>query len=251
MQKIVAPTTCPSCGSCLTQINDQLYCTSSQCDTKILKSIEHFAKTLKIKGLGLASIEKLKITTIPRVYELSKDEIVESLGFKLGVKLFEEIERSKSASLEQLLPAFGIPLVGKTASAKLCSVINNIDEVTEQTCAEAGLGPKVTSNLITWIETEFNPYFRSGLEFSFAVEKDKKQSVDSKGIVCISGKLSTYKTKEAAKAALEALGYVVKDSLTKDVTILVNESGIESTKTKKARESGVNIVTNLNELIEE
>jgi len=44
---------------------------------------------------------------------------------------------------------------------------------------------------------------------------------------------------------LEAAGLNVKSSFTKDVTILVNESGIESAKTKKARDAGVQIVTNL------
>jgi hypothetical protein len=36
--------------------------------------------------------------------------------------------------------------------------------------------------------------------------------------------------------------------LTKDVTILINESGVESAKTKKARDSGVQIITNLLDL---
>jgi hypothetical protein len=43
----------------------------------------------------------------------------------------------------------------------------------------------------------------------------------------------------------------VKGSLTKQVTILVNESGIESAKTKQARENGVTIVTNLLDFIGE
>jgi NAD-dependent DNA ligase len=66
--------------------------------------------------------------------------------------------------------------------------------------------------------------------------------------VCITGKLKSYKTKEEAKSVLEELGYIVKDSLTKDVTILVNESGVESSKTKKARESGVTIVNKIDEV---
>ena len=41
----------------------------------------------------------------------------------------------------------------------------------------------------------------------------------------------------------------MKSSLTKDVNILVNESGIESAKTKLAQERGVTIITNLNEII--
>jgi hypothetical protein len=39
--------------------------------------------------------------------------------------------------------------------------------------------------------------------------------------------------------------------LTKDVTILVNESGVESAKTKKARDAGVQIITNLLDFIGE
>ena len=60
-----------------------------------------------------------------------------------------------------------------------------------------------------------------------------------------------FKTKAEANAKLQELGYVTKTSLTKDVTILVNESGVESAKTKKARESGVEIITNLLDFIGE
>ena len=45
------------------------------------------------------------------------------------------------------------------------------------------------------------------------------------------------------------MGYLVKNSLTKDVTILINESGIESAKTQAARERGVQIITNLKEIL--
>ena len=38
-------------------------------------------------------------------------------------------------------------------------------------------------------------------------------------------------------------------SRTKDVNILVNESGIESAKTQAARDRGVTIITNLKEII--
>jgi NAD-dependent DNA ligase len=67
--------------------------------------------------------------------------------------------------------------------------------------------------------------------------------------VCISGRLKSYKTKAQATELLEKLGYLVKSSLTKDVTILVNEGGIESAKTETARERGVTIITNLKEII--
>jgi NAD-dependent DNA ligase len=62
--------------------------------------------------------------------------------------------------------------------------------------------------------------------------------------------LKSFKTKADATKALNDAGYEVKSSLTKQVTILVNESGVESSKTTQARESGVTIVTNLLEFLE-
>ena len=245
MQKIVVPTNCPSCQSTLVQVNDQLFCKNSDCGVKQQKAVEHFAKTLKIKGLGPVSIEKLGLINIIDIYDLSEDDVYPVLGEKLGAKLLEEIEKSKTASLGQVLPAFSIPLFGKTAAEKLCSVIKSISEISEETCKKAGLGPKVTSNVLTWYENEFVTLSQA-LDFSFTSEVKTVQDV--KGIVCITGKLTSYKTKEEAKSVLEGLGYIVKDNLTKDVTILVNESEVESTKTKKARDSGVTIVTSIDQL---
>jgi NAD-dependent DNA ligase len=71
-----------------------------------------------------------------------------------------------------------------------------------------------------------------------------------RGVVCITGKLKSFKTKAEAGSALIGLGYIVKSSLTKDVTILVNESGIESAKTKQARDSGIEIITDLKSYLE-
>ena len=78
-----------------------------------------------------------------------------------------------------------------------------------------------------------------------------KPTASTQGVVCITGKLSSYKTKAQATTVLNDLGYEVKSTVTKDVTILVNESGIESAKVKKARESGVTIITNLSNFIGE
>ena len=69
--------------------------------------------------------------------------------------------------------------------------------------------------------------------------------------MCISGRLKSYKTKAHAEQVLSQYGFVVKSSLTKDVTHLVNESGIESAKTQTARDRGVNIITNLKHLLED
>lgn len=243
--KIQVPTNCPSCQSVLAWKNHLLYCINRGCPAQSDKKVEHFAKTLKIKGLGPAAIAKIGFSSISDIYALTKEEIVEALDSeKLGTKLYEEIQNSKNATAETILPAFSIPLIGKTASEKLMATEKYIGDLTEEDCLAVGLGPKATENLMEWIHTEFSEY-ECLMEF-FDFKFGKKQVVSSsKGTVCISGKLKSFKTKAEAEKVLNNLGYTVKTSVTKDVTILVNESGVESAKTLKARQSGVTIVENL------
>ena len=247
--KILPPTNCPSCDSVLIYRNDQLYCISDDCSATGQKRVEHFAKTLKIKGLGPAAIEKLNINRIEEIYQVDIPYATISLGSaKLAVKLCEEIQKSKNEPLDTVLPAFGIPLVGKTASEKLSKVCKSIFDIDLETCKQAGLGTKASSNLIGWIE---GPFTETLVDLPFTYEfEQKSRSSSTKGIICISGKLSSFKTKAEATKVIEELGYSVKDSLTKDVTILVNESGRETDKTQKARASGITIVTNLKEFLE-
>jgi DNA ligase (NAD+) len=249
MTFIEAPSNCPSCDSVLEDVNSLLYCRNPKCGEKSLKLIEHFAKTLKIKGLGPATIKKLGITSLEELYDLSLDEASEALSSdRLAVKLVDELQRSRSAPLNVLLPAFSIPLIGKTASEKLSKVCKDIEEIDYDLCRKAGLGEKSATSLCNWLETQF--YQVSLLPFSFQFEQQNQPTI-THGTVCISGKLTSYKTKAEAQNKLIELGYVVKASLTKDVTILVNESGVESAKTKKARLSGVQIITNLLDFIGE
>jgi NAD-dependent DNA ligase len=229
---------------------DQLFCYNPDCSGKTSKKLEHFAKTLKIKGLGPATIEKLKVVNFFDLYELPLDMMIDALGSeKLAVKLHREIENSKLTDLSDLLPAFSIKLIGKTASHKICSVIQNIAEITEETCEKAGLGPAATNNLLDWIIEEFTDGY-DRLPFRWQqITKHQLETNATEGVVCISGKLTSYKTKAAATEVLQQMGYLVKSSLTKDVTILVNESGVESAKTQTARDRGVRIITNLEEII--
>ena len=240
MQTITAPDKCPSCGHILEWENQLLYCRNTLCGDQSSKKIEHFAKTLKIKGLGPAAITSLALESINDIYAISEYEIVNLLGSqKLGEKLFTEIENSIKAPLNILLAAFSIRLIGKTASEKLSAVCESIHDINEDSCAKAGLGPKATESLLEWIDEE---YPLLDIPHSFAFESPK---IRTGGVVCISGKLKSFGTKAQATEALEQHGYTVKSSVTKDVTILVNESGVESQKTTKARESGVTIVENL------
>ena len=248
MTQILAPTNCPSCDGTLEFVNDLLYCFNKMCPAQWTKKLEHFGSLLKIKGFGPATISKLQLDDYPELYELSVRDITLRLGSeKLASKLHDEIEKSKSVDLQTLLPAFAIPLFGRSASKKLCERVSHIEEISAKTCSEAGIGPKATANLLNWLDEEFYANaLDETLPFSFEVKKVSKKIVETIGTVCISGRLNSYPTKAAATEVLEQHGYVVKSSLTKDCTHLINESGIESAKTQAARERGVVIVTNLN-----
>ena len=248
MQAILAPEVCPSCESPLEWKNDMLYCTNILCPAQIQKRIEHFARSLKIKGLGPKSIEKLGLTSLLDIYNLSYYSIECALSSeKLAIKLLREINHSRKASMNDVLPAFSIPLIGKTAATKLSSKIKSLFDLDEDKCKAAGLGPKATESLLSWYSDEFEDSLKK-LPFDWQFQTPKI-ATETKGAVCISGKLSSFKTKAEATKALSYAGYVVKSSLTKDVIFLVNESGIESAKTKEARERGITIITSLNEWI--
>ena len=248
MQAILAPEVCPSCELPLEWKNDMLYCTNILCPAQIQKRIEHFARSLKIKGLGPKSIEKLGLTSLLDIYNLSYYNIKCALSSeKLAIKLLREINHSRKASMNDVLPAFSIPLIGKTAATKLSSKIKSLFDLDEDKCKAAGLGPKATESLLSWYSNEFEDSLQE-LPFDWQFQTSKI-ATETKGAVCISGKLSSFKTKAEATKALSYAGYVVKTSLTKDVIFLINESGIESAKTKEARERGITIITSLNELI--
>ena len=249
-QEINFPTNCPSCDSELEWVNDSLYCRNHLCPAQNAKAVEHFAKTMKIKGLGPASIQKLGWTCPSEIYLASVDSILASLGSeKVTNKLMGEIVNSFDAPLERLLPAFGIPLIGNTATRKLSETVSHITEINADTCERAGLGPKATHNLLEWMENEL-PYFQEHLPCSWYFSDTPSFPVVSKGIVCISGRLKSFKSKAEATTALNAAGYDVKSSLTKQVTHLVNEGGNESAKTRQARDTGVTIVTDLKSFLE-
>jgi len=247
--EIVPPTDCPSCGSALQWINHILYCKSESCEAQKSKKIEHFAKTLKIKGLGPAAIEKLEVEDFDEIYSISLEYICDRLGDKLGTKLYKEIKNSASAPLDMVLPAFGIPLIGKTATKKLSETIKSITEITPDTCTRAGLGPKATESLCNWLDKHFYCFYDGALPFDMKF-KESSPGLKVAGVVCISGRLKSFKTKADATEALSEAGFIVKPNLTKDVTILVNESGIESSKTKQASQSGITIITDLQSFLE-
>jgi DNA ligase (NAD+) len=242
--KIKIPTNCPCCEYTLELVNDQLFCRNQACGAQLGKKLEHFCKTLGIKGMGAKTLEKLQLSDITEIYYLELDEIIAALGSeKIAVKLLDEINRSRNSDLATILPAFSIPLVGNTAAQKISKVVHSIDDITEEQCKQAGLGEKVTNNLISWLETDFQE-MKEFLPFSFTVDNKPVANAIGK-VVCITGKLASFKTKAEATKALENEGFKVTDSVTKQTNYLVDEDNKGSSKRIKADQLGITIIKNL------
>jgi DNA ligase (NAD+) len=249
MQKIKIPTTCPCCDYKLETVNEQLFCRNTACTAQLGKKLEHFCKVLQIKGFGPKTIEKLNLADITELFYLDRDSVVEALGEKVADKLLDEIERAKSADLATVIAAFSITLVGATAAGKIAAVVSSIEEINQETCKIAGLGEKVTANLLEWISIDY-PEMKEFLPFSFKSSKVKISNPDAKR-VCITGKLKSFKKKADAEASLSAAGFILVDSVTKTTDYLVDEEGKMSSKREKAVSYGITIITDLNDLLKE
>lgn len=247
--KIIPPTTCPCCDYPLELVNAQLFCRNQACGAQLGAKVEHFCKTLGIKGMGPKAVEKLQLSDISELYYLDCDQVAEALGStKTATKLVDEIDKSRTASLDKVLAAFSIPLMGNTASSKLCNVVSCVAEITRETCKQAGLGDKVTDNLLAWLETDFKE-LREFLPFSWKVNK-QVQSANTQ-TVCITGKLLSFKNKAEAHAALAAAGFTPVESVTKSLKFLVDEEGKGSTKRTKADQLGIQVIVNLSQFLKE
>lgn len=246
--KIQIPTECPCCGSALEFVGPQLYCRNLSCDAQVAKKIENMAKVLQIKGLGPKTIEKLELNDITEVFYLDISTVTKQLGSeKTATKLLDEIERSKQADLATVLAAMSIPLIGNTLATKISKVVSHISEINFDKCKEAGLGDKATAYLLDWLKTEFTE-LKDFLPFSFNSSNILVSNTDGDSI-CITGKLSSFKTKSEAYKILEDAGYRIVESVTKTTKFLVDEEGKASTKRKKAESLGITIIPNLNEFI--
>ncbi len=250
MTPIVIPDKCPACSSKLELVNSQLFCRNKACPAQLEKKLEQFCKVLQIKGLGPKSLQKLDLRDLPELFALEKDDLIAALDSeKIADKLLLEIEKSKAATLNTILAAFSIPLVGETAANKIANVVSHIDEITQEKCKEAGLGDKVTENLLTWLNTEFKE-MRDYLPFTFRSSRKEQIDPNAKSI-CITGKLSSFKTKAEAHNKLQEAGFRVVESITKTTNYLVDEEDKGSSKRKTAEKYGIKIITNLIEFLKE
>ena len=228
------PRSCPVCESTLVRINDQLFCKNDSCDAKTAKKLLHFIKTMKIKGLGEKTLEKLNLSDIPDLYELSLAEMITQLGEKVGTKLFNEIAQSKTISLATYIQAFGITLIGNSISTKIAKHTDSLWDIHRGTCEEAGLGVKATNYLLQWINKNEDKYRDLPITPSIPVQTIEVEELYK---IVITGKLNDYSSRTKAKDFLETKGVTVMSGISSKVNYLIcdleNSSSSSHTKAKK------------------
>lgn len=236
-KEIIFPTECPSCNFKLVFVNTQLFCKNTECEAQSTKKVEAFCKKMRILGMGKASIEKLNFTHFIELYETTISEYVDILGEKVGTKVFDQVQKSKSVPFWRLLSSLSIPLIGESAARKLAVVCDSFDRLDK---VKNPIGEKAYANLIKW-KSENNDTLNKTKEIFNFIKESVGES--DKGSVCITGKLNDFKNRNMAKDHLESLGYTVVSSVSSKTKYLVVEDGSNSSKKSKAESLNIQITT--------
>lgn len=241
-KQIEIPSTCNCCGEPLSVLNDQLYCVNEECSAICAKTLEHFAKIMKIKGLGPKSIEKLDLFSVIDIYSLTEEDLINVLGQANGSKVYKQIQETLTADLATVLQALSIPRVGQVTAAKLASVIHSLVDLDRNACIKAEVGNAITESILQWVGRN------KDLINSLPIQFSKVKYTPNK-VVCISGSIAEYKNRDELKKYLATLGYSVANNVTSKTVALICEENSNSTKVQQAIKNNIPILT-LKEFIE-
>lgn len=244
---------------------DILYCINENCKGKLLGKLVHAASknALNIDGLSEATIEKFVsngwLDEIYSIYNLknyySKLVLMPGFGMKSVNKLLQSIEESKKTTLDRFIYAHSIPLIGQTAS-KLIAEDCNGDYKLFVTKLEMfqdaafthidGFGFEMGTKLYKWFMENGHIMCKNAKLFTFEQDNNVTQvsnKLDGK-VFCITGSVNIYKNRDELKQALENVGAKVTGSVTSKTNYLVNNDiNSNSSKNKKAKELGIEIIT--------
>ena len=259
---------CPICGKKTSLVKSDsgtinLVCNNPQCKGKLINRLDHFCskKGLDIKGLSKATLEKLidwgYVNDLDDLFnlEMVRNDWIKKPGFgeKSVNKIINSIfTTSQNVSLESVIAAIGIPLIGRTVSKDLAKRFKTYDNFRKHInegfdfTQIDGYGPEMNKALLTFDYNELDFLVGSYMKFAEVQEEQittENNSLEGKVIV-ITGKLKHYKNRDALKAEIEAHGGKVSGSVTSKTSYLVNNDVNSTTaKNKTAKELGVPIIT--------
>ena len=170
------------------------------------------------------------------------------MGEKSAQNLLASIEKSKEASLQQLIFALGIPLVGQKAAKILAENFGSIDKLSKATEDELiaihEIGSKIAQSIISFFNEEQNRAIlerlkQAGVKMESEIPEIKEGALVGKTFV-ITGTLEKYSRKEAQEL-IESLGGKVSSSVSKKTDYVVAGASPGS-KYDKAQQLGVSIL---------
>ncbi len=263
---LTIPSVCPVCGGATEVRQDSdtkmLYCSNTQCAAKKIKSFSHFVErnAMNIEGLSEATLEKFIslgfIKDFVDIYKLEtyRDKITNLEGF--GEKSYENIIASINASrecmLHALINALGIPGIGSANAKLLCKAFDNdldklLSATVEDISAVEGMGEILATGIVNYMQDEKNlkliDELRKELNFIKIIVDESTQVLAGKTFV-ITGSLNNYVNRDELKSIIEEKGGKVAGSVSAKTTALINNDATSnSSKNKKAKELGVEIIT--------
>ena len=252
--------TCPKCGSTLVKKENEVayFCTNKNCPARCIEGLIHYSSrdAMNIEGFGDRIVEDFYnegyLTSISDYYRLKdkKEELMELEGFgeKSINNLLDNIENTKSNSLEKVLFGLGIKHVGKKTSKILCEVYKDLDKLISTSKEELALIPDIGDIIAKSIVDYFsnsdnikliNELKKNGVNTKY-LEKEKNINSNFDGkIFVLTGTLSSM-SRDEGKDIIESLGGKNTSSVSKktDVVIVGDSPG---SKYDKAMELGITI----------
>ncbi len=262
---LVIPNKCPVCGGEAKIIENSdvkyLYCMNEFCVAKLIKRLSLFVSrnAMNIDGISDAILSKLIDEGIVKcyadLYHISdyKDKIIAFDGFgeKSYNNLINSIEKSRNVKLANFIYALGIPDIGFSRAKLICNNFNNdFDKICHLTLEELsaidGVGEIIAQE---WVDEFANSIFIDELE------KLKKEVVIAKSgntnngaltnlTFVITGGLNHFENRDKMIEYIEQNGGKVVKAISNNVNYLINNDiNSTSTKNQKAKELGVEIIS--------
>ena len=260
------PDCCPACGGKteIRQVNEvqSLYCTNAECSAKKIKSFTLFVSrdALNIEGLSEATLEKFIakgfLQDFTDIFHLNRyeDEIKEMEGFgeKSYQNLIASVENARKTTLPKVIYSLGIANIGLANAKMICKEYKYdlpamMNATVEELSQIDGVGAVIAGTFCDYFRDEKHRQLVERLveELNIAVEvmEEGNQILEGKSFA-ITGSLEFFENRNQLKEKIESMGGKVSGSVTgKTFALINNDATSNSSKNKKARELGVEIIT--------
>jgi DNA ligase (NAD+) len=253
------PKRCPLCDAEIVRPEGEVMhrCPNRACPSRGLETLYHWVgAAMDIESVGGNTIKKLwdegLVRSLPDLYRLTVEQLGALDGYAelSATRAIDSIQRSKEQPFSRVLFGLNIPKVGWVTARNLAGHFGSAERLAVATQDELqeveGVGPDRAVLIGEWFDDEEN---RSLVEelgglgvqmVSAEPERPAEGPLTGQQYV-ITGTLEGLK-REEAKAALEALGAKVTDSVSKKTSgVIVGEN--PGSKADKAEKLGVSILS--------